>query len=158
MDGRAEVLRALVHLIAGDVLDRIDLAPGLLAHLAPERVLGRLALIDAATGKEPRAGIGARDLAHEEHAAGGVDARDDRRLTPPAVAHATNLLDAGRAETERYGFLLCPGFCVGVGAGVMPGGSVGPGEPDGLGPLGDGLGDGVGEGLGQGCELMMFHE
>lgn len=71
---------------------------------------------------------------------------------------------------EGYGFLLCPGFKVGVGSGtgvpggVMPGGSVGVGrpDPDGRGPLGEGDGegdgDGDGDGLGQGCEPMTFQE
>ncbi len=60
----------------------------------------------------------------------------------------------------RYGVGVgdrCPGGGVRVGCGVIPGGSGLP-EPEGRGPLGDGLGDGVGEGLGHGCESSTFHE
>src|SRR4029079_314387 len=59
--------------------DVVDREPGLLAQLAPGRILERLAGIDPAAGREPPvAQLGPRgvEAAQEEHAAVGIDHED----------------------------------------------------------------------------------
>src|SRR5436305_1167876 len=57
----------------------VQLAARLLTHLPPQRVLERFAVVDATTRQEPRPGVRAGELAHQEHTPLGVGARDDRR-------------------------------------------------------------------------------
>ncbi len=144
MHKRAKILGALVHLIRRDVHELRELAARFLTRLAAHGILGRLAVFDAATGQQPRAGEWTTALSHEEHTSARVDAGDDRA-------------DAS-----------CHGARVGLGATVRPdgnGGKVSDGTTNGV-PLGftvgdglnagDGEGDGEGDGLGHGSEPSRF--
>ncbi len=153
MHQRFEVLRALVDLIRRDLTDVGELAAGLLAHLPPEPLLERFAWIDAAPWEQPRAGVGAADLAHEKHTSTPVGAGDDRGESASAIRHRVNL---GRGSYVFFGV----GEGVRVGTGVVaPGRGVG-GDVTGTTSVrvGDGLGDGEGLGEGHGCEPSTFHE
>jgi hypothetical protein len=80
-----EVLRALIDLVRRDWPHVGELASGLFAHLAAQRVLDRFAVVDAASGKQPRTAEGSAALAHEKDAARAVHAGDDGGDAPSLV-------------------------------------------------------------------------
>ena len=150
MHERAKVLGALVHLIGRDVRELRELAARLLTRLPAHGILGRLAVLDPATGKQPRAGERTTALTDQEHASARVDARDDRA---DASCHGALLGLGATVRPDGNGGNVRDGTTKGVPLGFTVGPGVKPVDGDGE---GEGEGEGDGENVGHGSELIRF--